>query len=434
MNLIHFFTHNKKITVVLGLVLILAVVLVFALPRNGAAAEGAYQTEQVERGELSAMVGATGSVRANQSVALSWGTGGVVETVTAQLGQAVSADTLLAELVQDSLPQNIILAKADLVSAQQALDDLLNSDAERANAAIALREAQEDYDTAEEYRLDLNEKVEYDIFKIVNGKPKIKHVSYYPDEEQKIEADEDLALAAAELADAQRAYERIQDGPNADDIAAAEARVAAAQATLDQARIIAPFAGVITDVNVLPGDRVSAGAIAFQLDDLSRLLIDLEVSEVDINSVAVGQEVTVNFDAVQGVDYRGEVVAVAGAGSASAGSVNFKVTVELTDADERVKPGMTAAVLIRVRSVQDALLVPNRAVRVVDAKRVVYVLNEDGTLKTVEVRLGASADTYSEVVGGDLQVGDKVVLNPPAAPSFGPGSGMNGGNNHSFGG
>lgn len=429
MNLIHFFTRNKKMTVVLGLVLILAVVLVFALPRNDAAAEGAYQTEQVERGELSAMVGATGGVRANQSVALSWGTGGVVETVTAQLGQAVSADTILAELAQDSLPQSVILAKADLVSAQQALDDLLNSDTERSNAAIALREAQEDYDTAEEYRLDLNEKVEYDIFKIVNGKPKIKHVSYYPDEEQKIEADEDLALAAAELADAQRAYERIQDGPNADDIAAAEARVAAARATLDQSRVIAPFAGVITDMSALPGDRVSAGAIAFQLDDLSRLLIDLEVSEVDINSVAVGQEVTVNFDAVQGVDYRGEVVAVAGAGSSSAGSVNFKVTVELTDADERIKPGMTAAVLIRVRSVQDALLVPNRAVRVVDAKRVVYVLNEDGTLKAVEVRLGASADTYSEVVGGDLQAGDKVVLNPPAAPSFGPGSGMNGGNN-----
>ncbi len=429
MNLINLFARNKKITVVLGLVLVLAVVLVFALPRNGAAAEGAYQTEQVERGELSAMVGATGGVRANQSVALSWGTGGVVETVAALLGETVSADTLLAELAQDSLPQSVILAKADLVSAQQALDDLLNSDTERANAAIALREAQEDYDTAEKNRLSLNQKVEYDIFKIVNGKPKIKHVSYYPDEKQIAQSEEDLALAAAELADAQRAYERIQDGPNADDIAAAEARVAAAQATLDQSRVIAPFSGVITDVSTLPGDKVSAGAIAFQLDDLSRLLIDLEVSEVDINSVAVGQEVTVNFDAVQGADYRGEVVAVAGAGSSSAGSVNFKVTVELTDADERVKPGMTAAVLIRVRSVEDALLVPNRAVRVVDAKRVVYVLNGDGTLKTVEVRLGATSDTYSEVVGGDLGEGDKVVLNPPATSNFGPGSGMNGGNN-----
>ena len=169
------------------------------------------------------------------------------------------------------------------------------------------------------------------------------------------------------------------------------------------------------------------------MDDLSHLLIDLEVSEVDINSLSVGQEVTVNFDAVQGKDYRGVVVAVAGAGTSSSGSVDFKVTVELTDADELVKPGMTAAVLIQVRNVEDALLVPNRAVRVVNSQRVVYVLtNADGTLNPVEVRLGATSDIYSEVVGGNLQEGDQIVLNPPATTELGPGSSMRG--NNPFGG
>jgi len=90
---------------------------------------------------------------------------------------------------------------------------------------------------------------------------------------------------------------------------------------------------------------------------------------------------------------------------------------------------MTAAVVIQVRNVEDALLVPNRAVRVVDAKRVVYVLDEDGTLRLVEVRLGATSDTYSEVVGGELQEGDQVVLNPPAASNFEPGNGPMNGNN-----
>jgi HlyD family secretion protein len=426
---IEFFTRNKKTTLVIGIVLILALILAFGLPRDGAAAENAYQTETAGRGNLSAVVGATGAVRAKQSVALSWATGGVVEQVAAQQGDAVRAGTVLAELKQDSLPQSVILAGADLVSAQQALDDLLHSDTEQANAAIALREARDAYESAEDYRLALNDKVEYDIFKIVNGVPKVKHVKYYPGEEQKTKADETLALAAAHLKDAQRAYDHVIDGPNADDIAAAEARVAAARATLDQSRIIAPFAGVITDASVLPGDKVSAATPAFQLDDLSHLLIDLEVSEVDINSVAVGQVVTVNFDAVQGKDYRGEVVSVAGAGSSLAGSVNFKVTVELTDADELVRPGMTAAVLIQVRSVEDALLVPNRSVRVVDAKRVVYVLNEDGALTPVEVHLGATSDTYSEVVGGGLREGDRVVLNPPAASNFEPGGGPMNGNN-----
>jgi HlyD family secretion protein len=138
------------------------------------------------------------------------------------------------------------------------------------------------------------------------------------------------------------------------------------------------------------------------------------VSEVDINSVSVGQVVTVNFDAIQGKDYQGLVVEVAGAGISTAGSVNFRVTVELADVDELVKPGMTAAVLIRARSVEDALLVPNRAIREMGGQRIVYVLREDDSLEAVEVRLGTVSDAYSEVVGGDLQEGDRVVLNPPA--------------------
>ena len=77
-----------------------------------------------------------------------------------------------------------------------------------------------------------------------------------------------------------------------------------------------------------------------------------------------------------------------------------------------VKPGMTAAVNIVVDQITDALLVPNRAVRVVDGQRVVYILSNN-QLKAVNVTLGASSDTESQVTEGDLQVGDQVVLNPP---------------------
>ena len=85
----------------------------------------------------------------------------------------------------------------------------------------------------------------------------------------------------------------------------------------------------------------------------------------------------------------------------------------MADVDELIKPGMTAAVLIQVRNVEDALLVPNHAVREVGGQRIVYVLREADSLEAVEVRLGAISDAYSEVVGGDLREGDRVVLNPP---------------------
>jgi HlyD family secretion protein len=191
--------------------------------------------------------------------------------------------------------------------------------------------------------------------------------------------------------------------------------------------VTAPFDGVITLVKPLPGDQVTPGTVAFRLDDLSHLLVDVQVSEIDINNIRVGQTVTMSFDAVLGRNYEGVVVEVSQAGSVVQGAVNFTVTVELTDADESVKPGMTAAVNILVKEVKNVLVVPNRAVRVIDGQRVVYVL-KNGIPEMVKIRLGATSDTVSEVINGDLKEGDLIVLNPPAMFGGPMGGGRPGGN------
>jgi HlyD family secretion protein len=67
---------------------------------------------------------------------------------------------------------------------------------------------------------------------------------------------------------------------------------------------------------------------------------------------------------------------------------------------------------------QDVLLVPNRAVRLVDGERVVYVLENDQPVRK-EIRLGSSSDTQSIVASGDVAEGDQIILNPPV--EFGPG-------------
>jgi HlyD family secretion protein len=141
-------------------------------------------------------------------------------------------------------------------------------------------------------------------------------------------------------------------------------------------------------------------------------LVDVEVSEIDINRVQIGQPATLNFDAVLSRAYQGEVVDIGMTGMAVQGVVNFEVTVELTDPDEAIRPGMTAAVNIVVSQLENVLLVPNRAVRLLDGERVVYVL-KDNNLEPVRIELGLSSETHSEVVGGDLQEGDRIVLNPP---------------------
>ena len=113
------------------------------------------------------------------------------------------------------------------------------------------------------------------------------------------------------------------------------------------------------------------------------------------------------------------------AGNTIQGVVSFTVTIELTNADEKVRPGMTAGVNIVVTELKDVILIPNRAVRVVDTKRVVYVLR-NGVPAQVEIRLGPSSDSYSALADGKIQEGDLIILNPPVIFT-GPGGGGGGG-------
>ena len=214
------------------------------------------------------------------------------------------------------------------------------------------------------------------------------------------------------MEDARREYERLLKGPDSDEVAAARARVAAAEATLNMAKLISPFEGTVTQASPVVGDQVSPGTVGFRVDDLSSLLVDVQVSEVDINGVAIGQTATLSFDAILGKTYNGKVVEVGQAGDTIQGVVSFTVTVELTDADEQVKPGMTAAVNVIVEEVKDTLLIPNRAVRLIDGERVVYV-ERDGVPTPVTITLGASSDTMSVLTSGDIKEGDLIILNPP---------------------
>lgn len=482
------------------------------------------QTVAAERGTLISTIGATGTVRAKQTATLDWQTSGTVEKVFLAVGDQVKSGQVLASLEETSLSQNVILASADLVNAQKALEDLLNSDLQQALALQALEKAQqalEDLNNPELQQAlglqaiaDATRTLEYaqtayqsvqtaasqsdidaakaqvtlaqdelkkaqDRFAPYADKPEdnVQRATYQSQvsaAQQKYDyavrnynyllssASEtdlavaeanlataqarllesqrqyerikdganpaDVALLEAQLSDAQREWERIKDGADPDDVAVAEARITAAEATLNLKEIKAPFDGVLTMREIQIGDQVQPGMTAFRIDDLSSLLVDLEISEVDINQVREGQEVSLTFDAISGKEYYGEIIEVALVGTQVEGIVNFTVTIELLDADEQVRPGMTSAVNIIIGELENVLLIPNRAVRVVDNKRVIYVLGKNGDMKQVEILLGASSDVYSELLEGDLSVGDMIVLNPSSSIfdqgiELGPGQG-----------
>ena len=408
-----FFTKfSRRTWIIIGVIVVAALVAVVIF-NTRAEPISLFQTAKAERGNLVATVGATGSVRARQSAVLVWQTTGIVNAVNADVGTRVAHNDVLASLDKASLNQSIILAEADLSSAKKALEDLLNSDTSRAEALRTLDKAEAAYEKAYNWRIQLNGKIDIKDYYYDNGVLKVKEYRGLASAETIADADEDLALKEAQLNDARRNYERLKDGADPTEVAAAEARVAAAQSTLNMAFIAAPFDGTITQAEPAVGDQASAGAVAFRVDDLSHLLVDVQVSEVDINTLTIGQASTLTFDAILGKEYHGEIVEVGQSGDNVQGVVNFTVTIELTDADELVKPGMTAAVNIVVQEVKDVILIPNRAVRLVDAERVVYVL-ENGAPVQVKIQLGSSSDTMSVLVGGDLKEGDEIILNPPS--------------------
>lgn len=418
------------------------------------------QTEPISTGALTATVGATGTVRANQSALLTFQTSGTVGEVNVALGQQVHKGDVLASLTRSSLPSSIILAESEYVSAQRALDNLLNSTQERAAAQLALAQAEDalenaDYtytvrqqgnrasqNTIDAARANLllaetevdAAKAAYDrlsgrseddparalaLSNLAAARSKRdslqRNLNWYlgfPDEGEQSLLEAELAIAEARVEDARREWERVKDGPDPDDVAAAEARVEAARANMELAAVNAPFDGMITAVEVKVGDQVAPGSVAFGLADFSPLFVDVQLSEVDINRIENGQPVELVFDAILDRTYEGVVVEIGLVGNSVQGVVNFPVTIELINPDEFVKPGMTAAVNIVIEQMEDVLRVPNRAVRLREGDRVVYILR-NGELVPVPIELGASSEVYSEVRAGDIEEGDQIVLNPP---------------------
>jgi len=470
----------------IGLGGVLVAALLFGLMRFGSTGvanassdnAGGYQTAVVKRGDLTASIAATGKVHANQWADLKWEVNAQVDTVQVTVGQKVRKDDVLVTLQASSLPQSLIQAQSDLISAQRSLQDLFDkAETKRAQAEQSLTLAQSALDDAQtrrdwlnndtradentilkteaEYNMALNRIDEAQsavdstwqldeqapartqaVSALAEAKRNAEQLKwmldYYrgrPDAQEIAEGEADLKVARAKLEDAQREYNRLKNGAPDEDVRLAQNKVDMAQAAVDKTRITAPFDGVVTRLDVKPGDLISTGQFALRVDDLSALYADVEVSEVDINSVEVGQPVVLTFDAVPDREYRGEVTGVGKAGIESAGVVNFPVTVRMESADEKVKPGMTAAVTITVAKLEDVLKVPSRAVRTVDNQRVIYLLDSKNALQPVVVELGASADAFVEITKGQVKEGDVVVLNPPSAQSMpaGPGSRMQGG-------
>lgn len=206
----------------------------------------------------------------------------------------------------------------------------------------------------------------------------------------------------------------------ADNLRSAELRMSSAERNISHYTIDAPISGTIVDKKVKAGDKLSANDTAMQnlctIYDMSYLEMKLNVDELKIRSLEVGQEVEITADAVPGETYKGVISSILVAGTTANGSTSYPVTVRIDDMGELL-PGMNATAKITTASVKNVLALPNAAL-----VRGSYVLvtrdspsaaNAETSMTApdgyvyVKVTTGISDDDYIEVKSG-LQEGDTI--------------------------
>lgn len=206
----------------------------------------------------------------------------------------------------------------------------------------------------------------------------------------------------------------------ADNLRSAELRMSSAERNISHYTIDAPISGTIVDKKVKAGDKLSANDTVMQnlctIYDMSYLEMKLNVDELKIRSLEVGQEVEITADAVPGETYKGVISSILVAGTTANGSTSYPVTVRIDDMGELL-PGMNATAKITTASVKNVLALPNAAL-----VRGSYVLvtrdspsaaNAETSMTApdgyvyVKVTTGISDDDYIEVKSG-LQEGDTI--------------------------
>ena len=206
----------------------------------------------------------------------------------------------------------------------------------------------------------------------------------------------------------------------ADNLRAAELQMSSAEKTISHYTIDAPISGTIVDKKVKAGDKLSANDTAMQnlctIYDMSYLEMKLNVDELKIRSLEVGQEVDITADAVPGETYKGVISSILVAGTTANGSTSYPVTVRIDDMGELL-PGMNATAKITTASVKNVLALPNAALvrgsYVLVTKDSPSAANAETSMTApdgyvyVKVTTGISDDDYIEVKSG-LQEGDTI--------------------------
>lgn len=427
-----------------GVVVVIGLVVLFGLNRN---TQAQHFTAKVERGEINDVVEATGTINAVITVQVGSQVSGTIAKLNADFNSRVHKGDVVA-LIDPALFKGAVLqAAADLENAKA------NVVAARANlekAKTAMVQTKADYDrTVGLFDGGIQSQQQLDLAK----------------------ANYDSANAAVNAAAANVVQAEAQ-------VSQKDAAVTVAQTNLNYTVIRSPIDGTVVARNVDVGQTVAASLQAPTIftiaQDLTKMWVYAKTDESDVGNIKLGKPVTFKVDAFPKDTFHGVVSQVRMNATTVQSVVTYDTIIEFANSDLKLFPGMTAYVTIPVATVQNALKLPNTALRykppmsteeilagynqygieanerkqaAADAAAasggaqagsatptpprtpktdtaVVWKLHPDNTMEPVKVSIGITDHAYTEVkavLKGELKEGDNVIIRSVAAKSQGPG-------------
>lgn len=318
----------RKKSIVPSLLLGIAVVAILGggawwwTARKGEAADSAYRTATIERGDIRVAISATGTLSAISTVTVGSQISGQVTDVLVDYNSEVKKGEVLARIDPSTYEAQIEQGNAQI-----------------ANAQASLKQAQATLANAE---LDYTRKADLGRQKLV------------------AQSDVDLARAARDQARAQVNAAQAQ-------IRQQTASTQTTRVNLDRTVIRSPVDGVVLTRTIEPGQTVAASLQAPELftiaEDLSKMKIELAVDEADIGQVKVGQAVSFTVDAFADRQFRGQVQQVRLSATTTSNVVTYPVVVSVDNSDGTLLPGLTVNAEIEVSKRDDILKVSNAALR-----------------------------------------------------------------------
>lgn len=362
-------------------------------------------TVQVSKTDLRVTVSGSGSAVVGSAVSVDPGISGTVDDLTVKLGQTVKAGQLLFRIVNDDLDAAVLRAESSYYQAKQQVA--------QANQSVT---------------------------QASNNLYNLQHPATTATGPVKTPTAAEVKLATQQVTSAKAGLTTAAKNLDSAELALSQARTNA-----DKRTVTAPSGGLITVLNAQNGQALgttsggsssgsgmtsSSGSSkgSVEISDMSTLRARVQINEVDLVSVKVGQKANVTFDALPSGAVSGTVSAVSPTGTSSGGVVTYDVDITLDSIDARLRPGMSCSADIETDLKKGALTLPTSAVKSSNGSQYVQVIDIGATApRKVTVTTGATVGTTVEILTG-VKEGEYVVLGGTTSATDGSsGTGRSGG-------